>query len=362
MVKAGLARVSQSQGTDRSRVQLLALAFACLLLVAMSGCDEPPAETTESTAAGDEEPAASAASDGVGTTGDGQDDPHTVALVMKTLTNPFFVEMERGAREAEEDFGITLVVRTAAQETSIEQQIAIVDDLIRSDIDAIVIAPGDSVRLIPVLRQAQEAGVVVVNIDNRLDPQFMAEAGLTGVPFISVDNEEGAYLAARHIVDQVDGPAEAVIIEGIRDADNAQARRRGAERAFAESPEVTVVARETANWKIDEGYAVARQLLTAHPDVDLIFAANDMMGLGAIQYLHEAGLTGDVRVAAFDALDEALDAVRDGTLSATIDQRAATQGYLGIDYAVRMLNGEEMPDETMVDVQLVTRESLAGAP
>lgn len=335
--------------------------FPVFLLFAISGCDEP-AETTESTAAGDGGPTATAASGGDEATGEDRDGQRTVALVMKTLTNPFFVEMERGARAAEQDFGIELVVRTAAQETSIEQQIAIVDDLMRSDVDAIVIAPGDSVRLIPVLRQAREAGVVVVNIDNRLDPQFMAEAGLTGVPFISVDNEEGAYRVTRHIVDQVDGPAEAVIIEGIRDADNAQARRRGAERAFAEAPAVTVVARETANWKIDEGYAVARQLLTAHPDVELIFAANDMMGLGAIQYLREAGLAGEVRVAAFDALEEALDAVRDGTLAATVDQRAATQGYLGIEYAVRMLDGVEVPSETMVDVRIVTLEALAGEP
>jgi len=327
--------------------------FGLLFLFVAAGCDEPPAD-----GAG-EEPAA--ANSPAGETGEAVDsEPPTIALVMKTLTNPFFVEMERGAREAEDEFGIELVVRTAAQETSIEQQIAIVDDLIRSDIDAIVIAPGDSVRLIPVLRQAQEAGVVVVNIDNRLDRQFMAEAGLTGVPFISVDNEEGAYLAARHIAGQVDGPAEAVIIEGIRDADNAQARLRGAERAFAESPAITVVARETANWKIDEGYAVARALLTEHPGVDLVFAANDMMALGAIQYLNEAGLGDDVEVAGFDALAEALDAVRAGTLAATVDQRAAMQGYMGVEYAIGMLRGEDMPDETMVDVRVVTRDTLSG--
>lgn len=94
-----------------------------------------------------------------------------VGLVMKTLTNPFFVEMEKGARRAEKEFGIDLQVKTAAQETSIEQQIQIVDDMIAAKLDAIVIAPGDSQRLVPVLKKAVDSGMKVVNIDNRLDPE-----------------------------------------------------------------------------------------------------------------------------------------------------------------------------------------------
>ncbi|MCB0021873.1 MAG: substrate-binding domain-containing protein, partial [Caldilinea sp.] len=88
---------------------------------------------------------------------------------MKTLTNPFFIEMEKGARRAEQELGIELIVKTGAQETSIEQQIAIVDDFIARGVDAIVIAPGSSTELIPVLKKAQDAGIVVINIDNRLD-------------------------------------------------------------------------------------------------------------------------------------------------------------------------------------------------
>lgn len=286
------------------------------------------------------------------------EDPATVALVMKTLTNPFFVEVERGARRAEEELGIELIVRTAAQETSIEQQISIVDELVHAEVDAIVIAPGDSIRLIPVLQQAHEAGVVVVNIDNRLDPDFMSEHGMSGVPFISVDNEHSAYQSARHIARNARLPAEAAIIEGIRDADNAQARLRGAERAFAEWPEIDVVARETANWMIDEGYEVMGAVMADHPNVSLVFAANDMMALGAIQYLREAELTNQVAVASYDALDEAIDAIQEGTLAATVDQQAAMQGYLGVEQAVRLMNGETVPAETMVDAYLVTRDTL----
>ena len=93
-----------------------------------------------------------------------------VALVMKTLTNLFFVEMEKGARRAEKELGVDLQVKTAAQETSIEQQIQIVEDMIAAKVDAIVIAPGDSQLLVPVLKKAADAGIKIVNLDNRLDP------------------------------------------------------------------------------------------------------------------------------------------------------------------------------------------------
>jgi ribose transport system substrate-binding protein len=279
-----------------------------------------------------------------------------VALVMKTLTNPFFIEMEKGARRAEKELGIELLVKTASQETSIEQQIQIVEDLIRMKVDAIVIAPGDSLRMVPVLKAAQDAGIQIINIDNRLEPEAMKKHGLSRVPFISVDNEKAAYESARFIAQQIHKPTQAAILEGIRSADNARLRKEGAERAFKENPHVRVVARETANWKIDEGYVVTRKIFTAHPDIELVFCANDMMALGALQYLQEAGKQG-VKVAAYDALDEARVAVKAGRLAATIDQQAAEQGYQGVQLAMRALKGDSLPEVILIDTQLVTAES-----
>ncbi len=280
-----------------------------------------------------------------------------IALVMKTLTNPFFIEMEKGARRAQKELGVELLVRTASQETSIEQQIQIVEELIRTKIDAIVIAPGDSLRLVPVLKAAQDAGIWVINIDNRLDGEAMKKHGLTRVPFIGVDNEKAAYTSARYISQQVQKPTEAAILEGIRSADNARQRTSGAERAFKENPHIRIVARETANWKIDEGYKVTRQLFSAHPNIGLLFCANDMMALGALKYLQESGRRG-VKVAAYDALDEAREAIKAGWLTVTVDQQAAEQGYQGVVSAVRALEGETPPEVILIETRLVTAESL----
>ncbi|MFO7683296.1 MAG: sugar ABC transporter substrate-binding protein [Chloroflexota bacterium] len=283
--------------------------------------------------------------------------PPVIALVMKTLTNPFFVEMEKGARRAEQELGIKLIVKTAAQETSIEQQIEIVNRLIRDQVDAIVIAPGDSLELIPILKEAQDAGIVVINIDNRLNPQYSQNLGLVNVPFISVNNEQAAYQSAQYISDQITEPTQVIILEGIRGAQNAEDRKRGALQAFAENPNITVVAQETANWKIDEGYDTTRDLFIQYPDIGAIFAANDMMALGAIKYLEDNGQTG-ILVAAFDNLQEAQDALKNGRLAVTIDQQAAQQGYLGVQYAVQALTGNNLPPETYIDVKVITLENL----
>ena len=280
-----------------------------------------------------------------------------IGLVMKTLTNPFFVEMEKGARRAERELGVDLQVKTAAQETSIEQQIQIVEDMIAAKVDAIVIAPGDSQRLVPVLKKAADSGIKVVNLDNRLDPEAVKQAGLAPIPFVSVDNEKGAYGAAKFAAARIDKPTEAAILEGIRSADNARQRMEGARRAFAENKAIKLVASESANWKIDEGFSVTSQIITKNPNVKLIFAANDMMGLGALKFLQEAGKT-DVQVIAYDALAEAVAEVRAGRLLVTVDQQAAEQGFQGVALAMRLLKGESVPEILLIDTRLVTAESL----
>lgn len=281
-----------------------------------------------------------------------------IGLVMKTLTNPFFVEMEKGARRAEKDLGIALKVRTAAQETSIEQQIQLVDDLISEKVAAIVIAPGDSQRLVPALKKAADAGITIVNIDNRLDPEAVRQAGMKPIPFISVDNEAGAYKVGKYLAEGVTIPTEAAVLEGIRSADNAQQRARGAKRALLENKHIKIVASESANWKIDEGYEVTKLIFAQHPQIKLVFAANDMMAIGAIKYLQESGKT-LVKVVGYDALGEAITEIKSARMLATIDQQAAEQGYQGIALANRLSRGAAVPEITLIDTRLITAKSAS---
>lgn len=283
--------------------------------------------------------------------------PRQIGLVMKTLTNPFFIEMEKGARRAEKEFGVNLIVKTAAQETSVEQQIQLVNDLIAAKVDAIVIAPADSQSLVDTLKKASEAGIKIVNIDNRLDAEALKKAGLGDIPFISVDNDAGAYKAGKYLAEKAVTPTQAAILEGMRSADNARQRMEGAKRALMENNQIKLVASETANWKIDEGYSVSKTMFTKYPNIRLLFAANDMMAIGAIKYLQETGKT-KVTVVGYDALAEAITEIKAGQMSATVDQQAAEQGYQGVALALRLVKGELVQAITLIDTRLVTAESL----
>jgi ribose transport system substrate-binding protein len=280
----------------------------------------------------------------------------TIALVMSNRTNPLYTEMERGARQAERDLGVQLIVKTAAQETSIDQQIQIVEDLIREQVQAIVIAPVDSVQLIPVLKKAQDAGVIVITIENPLNAALSEKVGLTDLIHIGANNEQGAYEAASLISAQVAQPASALILEGNRTTISSEDRKKGALRAFRENTNIVAIVTESAHWKIDEAYQVTQAQLTANPDISVIFCANDMMALGALEYLKQAGRT-DVLVSGFDAIEQARQAIQQNRLIVTVDQQAALQGYLGVHYANQAMNKEEIPANTIVDITVTTAQS-----
>lgn len=323
---------------------MTAMSMILLMLVSACGNDNGNTQLLKETAS-------------AGVASESPEQEFEIALVMKTLTNPFFVNMEKGARQAESELNIKLIVKTGAQETSIEQQIQIVEELILQKVDAIVIAPGSSVDLVKVLKKAQEAGIVIVNIDNRLDATECEKQGLTGVPFISVKNDDAAYLSAHAIATLATSPTQAVVIEGIREAENAELRRQGAVKAFAENSNIEVVASESANWKIDEAHDLAKTLFTKNPDIKLFFCANDMMALGVVEYLKEVD-NKTALVAGFDDLDDMRTAIAEGWAYVTIDQQADKQGYTGIVTAVNMLKGVTVDDVMYVDAKVITKEDL----
>lgn len=276
-----------------------------------------------------------------------------ILLIMKSLTNPFFVEMEKGAREAAQELGFTLHVRSGTNESSLEQQAAFIEEYMQKGIQGIVIAPADSIRIIPVLKRAQMRGIKIVNIDNKIDAGAVKKAGMQPIPFISVDNEAGAYLSAKAIADQAPANTQAIIIEGIQSAANGQLRKNGALRAFKEAG-ISVVASESANWKIEEAYTLFSQLHAKHPEAKLVFCANDMMALGVLRYAQEQNLD-DLLIAAYDDIPDAHKAIDEGLMRATINQQADQQGYFGARFAYESIQGSNVPLEKTVEVQLVTK-------
>ena len=287
-----------------------------------------------------------------------QDERPRIALVMKSLANEFFVTMADGARkhQAEHASEYELVVNGIKDESDLAQQVALVEQMVASDVDAIVVAPADSRALVPSLRRAQQAGVVVVNIDNKLDDATLATAGVE-IPFVGPDNREGARMVGAELAKHL-RPGDAVaIVEGIPTAFNAQQRRKGFEDAMREA-QMRVVAVQSGQWEQAKANSVVSAMLREHRDLKAILASNDNMALGAVAAVRQAGKAGQVAVVGFDNITAIREMLRDGRVLATADQHAADLAVFGIEYALQILRGQAKPQDRRTPVDLVTAEKL----
>jgi ribose transport system substrate-binding protein len=288
----------------------------------------------------------------------GQNGRPRVALVMKTLNNPFFVEMQRGAEQAAKDLNVDLVVQAAERETDVERQMQIVENLIQARVSAIALTPSGSREVVPAVGKANAAGIPVVVVDTRLDPQAAAAASVKTTTFVGSDNYRGGQMIGEYLVQASGGKAKAVVLEGIPGHETGDSRMRGFRDAIKGSPGISILASQPANWERDQGFTVFQNLMQAHPDVDTVFACNDMMALGAIEAIAAAGKAGKIRVLGFDAIDDARQAIKDGRMEATVAQFPREMGKQAIESAVKALRGEAVPPEIGVRIGLVTAKNV----
>lgn len=263
-----------------------------------------------------------------------------VALVMKSLANEFFLTMEDGAKTYQKDHSadFDLISNGIKDETDTSSQIRIIEQMIVSKVDALVIAPADSKALVPVLKKASDAGIKVVNIDNRLDPEVLESKSLD-IPFVGPDNRKGARLVGEYLAKQLKQGDQVGIIEGVSTTTNAQQRTAGFKDAM-EAAGMKIVGVQSGNWEIDKGNAVAAAMLNEYPDLKALLAGNDSMALGAVSAVRAAGKKGQVQIVGYDNIKAIHPMLKDGRVLATADQFAAKQAVFGIEAALKLVKGE----------------------
>ncbi|MCX6362127.1 MAG: substrate-binding domain-containing protein [Armatimonadetes bacterium] len=327
--------------------------LAALALLAAIGC--APAEEKKPTEPA--KPATPAAAAVTGADLDGvakADKPFKLALIVKTRNNPFFDPMIKAAEEAANELGVTLEVQAPPQEGDKEIQFSMVQNVVAKGVDAILIAPADSKGIVPALKQAADKGVLVVNIDNRVDAASAAAAGLASGGYVGANNEEGGRLAGEKMASLLGGKCDVAILEGIRGADNAEARKRGFEAGVKDK--LTVASRESAEWDTQKAYAKFQSMLAAKPNLAGVFCANDKMAIGAMKAIQEAGKQGKIAVIGYDNIPDVKAALAAGDLKATIEQHPDLMGRYGVKMAVGMLSGKlAKGGEFLVPLEVVTK-------
>ena len=277
---------------------------------------------------------------------------------MKSLANEFFLTMEDGARAHQQTNPdrYELIAEGIKDELDVARQIDLMEQMVARGADALVLAPADSQALVSAAARAVEAGVTVVNIDNRLDEDALAERGLD-IPFVGPDNRGGARQAGEVLAGTLNPGDEVAIIEGAPGAYNALQRRLGFEDAM-QAAGMAVVAAQSGYWEMDRANGVAAALLLAHPELTALLCANDNMALGAAAAVRAAGRSEDVAIVGFDNISAVQELVRNGSVLATVDQHADQIAVNGIEHALAILDGGEAPAELQTEVTLITADTM----
>jgi ribose transport system substrate-binding protein len=278
---------------------------------------------------------------------------YTILLSMKGpgSGNPFWAAVERGARDAARALGVNLVVLSPPAETDVQAQVAILEDQIAKRVNAIVVAPTDVSALNSTFDKARARRIPVLFVDT--DATWPHK-----VSFIGTDNRAGGALGGQFLCQQLQGRGEVAIITGVMTTQSIRARVEGARDAMRRCG-LQIVAELPANSDRALGQQVMEDILTRRPNVRGVFAANDLMALGAAEAVKARGRTGQVLIVGFDAIPEAAQAILRGEMAASVAQNPYNMGKFGIENAVKVLNGQTVPKRIDTGTTLVTKQNAA---
>lgn len=275
----------------------------------------------------------------------GESDAVVLGLSVSTLNNPFFVTLRDGAQEAADELGVELIVVDSQDDPARES--SNIQDLIQQGVSALLINPTDSDAVVPSVQRANDAGIPVFTVDR-------GASGGAVVAHVASDNVAGGAMAAEFLIEAIGGSGDVVELQGIPGTSAARDRGEGFNRVVSGASAVEIVAAQTANFNRTEGLNVFQNILQAEDSIDGVFAHNDEMILGAVQAAESAGRADEIVFVGFDAVDDAVAAVGDGRLAATVAQQPAEIGAIGVRTAVSYLNGESVDQSIPVPLSLVT--------
>ena len=267
-----------------------------------------------------------------------------IGFIVSTLNNPFFVDLKSGIEERAKELGYEVVVLDSQNEPA--KEVSNMEDLTVKDVDIVLLNPVDSDSAVASVMIANNYELPVVTVDR-------AANGGDVVTHIASDNAVGGSMAAQYLIDQLDGKGNIVELEGTAGSSAARDRGQGFDDKIAES-DMNIIAKQIADFDRTQGLTVMENILQSKKDIDAVFAQNDEMALGAQKALEDMGMK-DVLIVGFDATDDAVEAVKNGTMAATVAQQPLLIGEAAVNAIDKILKGEKVDNFIPVELKLITR-------
>ncbi len=280
----------------------------------------------------------------------GDGDKYHMVFIVKTMQSPFLLRMIDGAKIAAEDLGIEMDCLGPETPFSTEEQIRLMEDAIAQGVDAIIITPSDSNAIAPGIEKANEAGIIVAT------PNTKANGGDV-LTWAGVENYDVGYSLGKKLAESLGGKGKVVLLEGIPGSSTSTERIAGYNDALAEYSDIEIIASQTANFNRAEGMSVMENLLQRFSEIDGIGSADKEMLLGANEAIKEAGRTG-IKMVGFDVDNDILQAIKNGEVVATGDQREYSQIYLAVFACWASLEGYSVPKEMSIPITIVDSSNV----
>jgi len=273
-----------------------------------------------------------------------------IGVSLLNLSNEFIVMLNKSMEEKARELGVRLIVNDAQR--SAEKQVQQVESFVAQKVDAVILNPCEVEASSPAVDRAAAAGVPVVNVNS--------ETRTAPTAFVGSRDEDSARIAMEYIAQRLGGKGNVVMMQGFIGQAAQIKREQGAREVLAKNPGMRLLANQTAEWDRAKGMSLMENWIQSYGDgINAVFAQNDEMAMGALLAIEQSGRKGKIVVVGVDAITDALQAVKDGRLDATVFQDAKGQGAAAVATAVKIMRHEAFEKQTMIPFQLVTRENVA---
>jgi ribose transport system substrate-binding protein len=276
-----------------------------------------------------------------------------IAFFVKNVTNPFWKACRIGAEKAAKELNVDLEVVAPTKPDNIEEQTRLVEDWIVKKPDAFVFVPVDYKALVPSIQKVNAAKIPIINYNNRM-------TDIEKVTFIGSDDELFEYEMCKYLFNSMGGKGKVIHIDGVPAAITAQMRKQGFERAVKDFPGIEVLASQPGQYRRLPAQQVFENLMQRFPEIDAVVSANDDMAVGIVEALNAAGRGGKTKVVGIDGIPDAIQAIADGKMFATVDFSGHDQSYLAVQAAVRHLKGEKVPPEILLPVFIIDKGNVGS--
>jgi D-allose transport system substrate-binding protein len=286
---------------------------------------------------------------------------HIYGVLMKTLSNPFWGAMEQGVQAGANELGVEYYLQAVESDQAAEPQLNVCNTMLERSPAVMITAAINSTNLLPCLKRANEAGIPVVDLDANIDYEIAKEAGVEIAFTIGSDNVAAGAQGADYVVSQLgaDATGPVLVIEGLSGNITGQKRAQGfAERLAEAAPGLEIVASLPGDWDRGKAANITNDILTRYPDLKAIFAANDVMALGAVETAYAAGKGEDIVMVGVDGNVDAVESIKAGRLDASVAQLPYLVGKEAVEKVTEVLNGGTVDQFIAVPTLVLTKETF----